>query len=157
MDIVIGAAATIAILCVAVIFGTDVLAAVVLKPVYADVDDRTMVQAVGRGHYYGDKRLPIVGILSVVLTVVTALLAYVWGTILGGVLATLALVMLLVWLLLFGRISAPINKKLTAAAFADEVPTDARALQTRWESIIPLRATLQGLAIVLLCAAIILG
>ncbi|MDL9981340.1 DUF1772 domain-containing protein [Microbacterium candidum] len=157
MDIVTGAAATIAILCVAVIFGTDVLAGVVLKSVYADVDDRTMVQAVGRGHYYGDKRLPVVGILSVVLTVVTVLLAFVWGTTLGGILAALALAMLLIWLLLFARISAPINKRLTAAAFADEVPADARALQARWESIIPLRATLQGLAIALLCAAIILG
>ncbi|HEY1105245.1 MAG TPA: DUF1772 domain-containing protein, partial [Agromyces sp.] len=63
MSIVIAAAAVIAVLNLAVIFGTDVVAAVVLRPVYAELDDRSMVQVVGRGHYYGDRRLPVVGIL----------------------------------------------------------------------------------------------
>lgn len=156
MHLVIGATATIAILNIAIIFGTDVLAAIVLRPVYAGVDDRTLVQVVGRGHYYGDKRLPIVGILGVVLTVVTAALSFVWGTVLTGTLATLALVLLLVWLMLFARISAPINKTLTAAAFSDDVPAEARTLQDRWESIIVLRVELQGLAVLLLCATIVL-
>lgn len=157
MDLIIGAAATIAILSIAVIFGTDVLAAVVLRPVYASVDDRTMVQVVGRGHHFGDKRLPVAGILGVVLTAVTAALSFVWGTTIAGILATAALVLLLVWLLLFARISAPINKRLTSAAFANEVPADARRLQDKWESIIVLRSVLQGLAILLLCGAIVLG
>jgi hypothetical protein len=37
------------------------------------------------------------------------------------------------------------------------VPAKARALQARWESIIPLRAVLLGLSILLLCATILLG
>ena len=95
-------------------------------------------------------------VCAVVLTVVTAALSFVWGTVLTGTLATLALVLLLVWLMLFARISAPINKTLTAAAFSDDVPAEARTLQDRWESIIVLRAVLQGLAVLLLCATIVL-
>jgi hypothetical protein len=34
------------------------------------------------------------------------------------------------------------------------VPDDARALQARWDSIIDLRALVQGLALVALCVAI---
>jgi len=157
MDLIIGATATFAILALAVIYGTDVVAAVVQRPVYAEIDDRSLVQVTGRGHYYGDRRLPIVGILGTILTAATAGLSLFWGTPLTGAMAVVALVALLVWLTLFARISAPINKVLTAAALADEVPSNARALQARWESIIPLRAVLLGLSILLLCATILFG
>jgi len=154
MSIVIAAAAVIAVLNLAVIFGTDVVAAVVLRPVYAELDDRSMVQVVGRGHYYGDRRLPVVGILGTVLTAASVVLAVLWGTPLAATAAAIALVLLLVWLAMFARISAPINKVLTAAALAGEVPADARSLQARWESIIVLRSVLLGLAILLLCATL---
>ncbi|MBW9093838.1 DUF1772 domain-containing protein [Microbacterium jejuense] len=157
MDLVIGATATLAILALAVIYGTDVASAVVQRPVYAELDDRILVQVTGRGHYYGDRRFPVVGISGTVLTAATAGLSLLWGTAVTAVLSVVALLLLLVWLTLFARISAPINKVLTAAALADEVPTDARALQARWESIIPLRGVLLGLAILLLCATILLG
>ncbi|GAA5211507.1 DUF1772 domain-containing protein [Microbacterium kyungheense] len=157
MDLIIGATATLAILALAVIYGTDVVAAVVQRPVYAEVDDRSLVQFTGRGHYYGDRRLPIVGIAGTVLTAATAGLSLLWGTTVTGIASVVALLLLLVWLTLFARISAPINKVLTAAALADEVPSNARALQARWESIIPLRAVLLGVTILLLCTTILLG
>ncbi|WP_216648863.1 DUF1772 domain-containing protein [Agromyces agglutinans] len=139
------------------IFGTDVVAALVLRPVYAELDDRSMVQVVGRGHHYGDRRLPVTGILGTVLTAATAGVAIAWGTAATATLSVAALVLLLTWLALFARISAPINKTLTAAALSDEVPSDARALQARWESIIVLRAVLIGLAVLLLCVTLVLA
>lgn len=157
MDLIIGAAATVAILCLAVIFGTDVIAGLVLRDTYAELDDRAMVQVVGRGHYYADRRLPVVGILGTVLTAATAVATAIWASPLVAALAGLALLLVLVWLGLFARISAPINRALTAAALAGEVPVEARALQARWESIIPLRAVLLGCAIALLCTALVLG
>lgn len=156
MHTVIAITATIAIANVAIIFGTDVLAAVVLRPVYAGVDDRTLVQAVGRGHHVGDMRLPVVGVLGVVATAATAALGFVDGAPLIGALAAAALLALVIWLSLFGRVAKPINARLSAAALADEVPADARALQDRWESIIAARAILQGVAVVLLCSALAL-
>ncbi|QKT06735.1 DUF1772 domain-containing protein [Gordonia sp. X0973] len=156
MELVFALTATAGILAIAVIFGTDVLAAVVLRSVYADVDDRTLVQAVGRGHYYGDRRLPVVGVLGVVMSAATAAVGFLHGSTAAGSLAAVALAMLLIWLVLFTRISKPINKALTDAALSGTVPADARALQQRWESIITIRSVLQGLAILLLCVALAL-
>jgi hypothetical protein len=151
---IVAITATIAIIATAVIFGTDVLTALVSRAAFAELDDRALVQITGRSHYYGDRRLPVVGIASVVFSVATIVLALIAESPTGAVLATIAVLALLVWLALFARISAPVNKILTAAALADEVPADARALQDRWESIIVLRSTLQGLAITALCFAL---
>jgi hypothetical protein len=155
VNLLISATAIVAILGVAIIFGADVLAAVVLRAVYAGVDDRTLVQAVGRGHHFGDRRLPIAGILGVVFTVITALLALVTGRLVAGFLAAAAVLLLVGWLVLFTRIAKPINVRLSAAALADEVPADARALQNRWESIITLRSVIQGTAVLLLCLVLV--
>ncbi|WP_348789285.1 DUF1772 domain-containing protein [Leifsonia sp. NPDC080035] len=156
MSIAIGITAILAILSLAVIFGTDMSVAVVQRAVYAELDDRTMVRIVGRGHYYGDRRFPVIGIGGTIATAATVALAFLGVSPWAGVLAATGLVLLLVWLLLFARIAKPINAVLTAAAASGETPANARALQDRWESIIPLRATLLGLAIALLCATLFL-
>ena len=41
-------AGTLAVLCLAVFFGTDMSVAVVQRAVYAELDDRTLVRVVGR-------------------------------------------------------------------------------------------------------------
>ena len=58
-----------------------------------------------------------------------------------------ALALLVGWVLLYLRVSAPINRALTAAADAHETPANARTLQHDWDRIIVLRAVLQGLAV----------
>lgn len=156
MDLIVSLTAIVAILSVAVIYGADVLAAVVLRPVYAAVDDRTLVQAVGRGHHVGDRRLPVVGVTGVVFTALTTGLAFIAMSPVAGALAGCALLLLLVWLGLFARVSKPINVRLSTAALADEVPSDARLLQDKWESIITVRAVIQGASVLLLCLTLVL-
>lgn len=58
------------------------------------------------------------------------------------------------WLIIYLRISAPINRTLTAAAKAGRVPSDARSLQHRWDGVITARAILQAAAAASLCAAL---
>ncbi|REJ03971.1 DUF1772 domain-containing protein [Microbacterium bovistercoris] len=156
MTVIIAATGALAILGLAVIFGADVVGLLVQRSVYADLDDRTLVQAVGRGHYYADRRMPAVGIPATVLTAVTAAAAFLWGTTLSGILSAAALVLLVTWLLVYARLAKPINTTLTAAALAGEVPADARALQARWESLLPLRVVLNGVTIALLAATLAL-
>jgi hypothetical protein len=60
--------------------------------------------------------------------------------------AGVALLALLVWLALYTRVSAPINRQLTAAA--DTGLPNGRALQQKWDSVIAVRAALQGLAVI---------
>ncbi len=154
MIITIDILAIVAALCTAVIFGTDVLGAVVMRPTFAEVDDHTLVNVIGRSHKYGNARMPLPGILSVVAAAATAVVGFVAGSVAAGVLAAVGLACLLVWLVLFNRISLPINNVLIAAAEADQVPANARALQEKWDSIINLRAILQGLALLSFCVTL---
>ena len=156
MQFAIDALAIVAALCTAVIFGTDVLAAVVLRPAFRDLDDATLVRITGLSHRFGTARLPLPGILSVVAAVATAAVAFASGTPQAGTVAAAGLACLLVWLILFNRISLPINKTLIAASESGETLPNARALQDRWESIIDLRSVLQGLALLAFCVAIAL-
>jgi hypothetical protein len=67
-----------------------------------------------------------------------------------------ALVPLLVWIVLYTRVSAPINRQLTAAADAGKALPNGRVLQAKWDSIIDARAMLQALALAALCVALMI-
>ncbi|GAB3840565.1 hypothetical protein [Dactylosporangium cerinum] len=116
------ALAVLAAVCTAVIFGTDVLGAVVMRPAYAEIDDQAMVQIVGRSHRLGGQRLPVPGVVSVVAAALTTLSALIAGWLAAGLAAAVGLVLLLAWLVIFNRISLPINKVLIAASEAGETP-----------------------------------
>jgi len=157
MLIVIDTLAIGAALCTAVIFGIDVLAAVVLRPAFRELDDHTLVQVTGRTHRFGNQRLPLPGVLSVVAASGATVAAFAAGHPHAGIPAAAGVAFLLVWLVLFNRVALPINKTLIAASYADETPSNARALQDRGESIIDLRSVLQGLALLAFCLAIALA
>jgi Domain of unknown function (DUF1772) len=154
LDLIARAAALIAVLGTAVVFGTDVFCAIAMRPALALVDDGALVAVMGRVHRYGDRRMPVPGVLGVVATATSAVLATVAANWAQAIAAGAALVLLLIWLLLYTRVSAPINRQLTAAAEAGQTLTNGRALQTKWDSIIVVRAGLQGLAVAALCVVL---
>ena len=147
-------AALLSILGSAVVYGTDVFCALVLRPALAVVDDRALVAVTGNVHAYGDRRMPLPGVVGMLAAAASAALFGVTGHWANTVAAMVALAVLLVWLLLYLRISAPINKQLTSAAHAGQVPSNARVLQHNWDRIITARATLQGAALAALCVAL---
>ncbi|HET7668106.1 MAG TPA: DUF1772 domain-containing protein [Mycobacterium sp.] len=149
-------AALIAVLGTAVVYGTDVFCAIVMRPALALVDDGALVAVMGRVHRYGDRRMPVPGVLGVVATAATAALAAVaehWAQMIA---AGAALVPLVLWLVLYTRVSAPINRQLTAAAETGRVLPNGVALQAKWDSIIGARAMLQALAVAALCAVLMI-
>lgn len=148
-------AALVAVLGTAAVYGTDVFCAAVLRPALASVDDRTLGAVTGFVHRYGDRRMPVPGALGIVAASSSAALAALAGHWTQAVAAGIAVVLLLVWLLLYTRVSAPINRQLIAAADIDQVLPNVRALQADWDRIINGRATLQGLAVAALCVALI--
>jgi hypothetical protein len=147
-------AALIGVLGTAVVFGTDVFCAMVQRPALARVDDRALVAVMGYVHRYGDRRMPIPGAIGLVAAAASAAVAAVAGSWATAIMATAALALLLVWLTLYIKVSAPINRQLTAAAQASQIPTNARALQANWDRIINARAALQGVAVCALCVAL---
>ena len=146
--------AILAILAKAVIYGTDVFGAIVLRPAIAAVDDRTLTQLLGHIHRIADRRFPAIGAAGLIAAMATAALAGAsghWVSAAAAALATLALVILLA---IYNRVSKPVNTALTAAALADRVPGDARQLQARWDSVINARVAVQTLALAALCVAL---
>ena len=148
------ALAALAALATAVIYGTDMFAAVVLRPALAALDDGALTQAAGRVHQYADRRMPLPGATSILAAAASTLAAGIAGHPVQASLTGAALGALLVWLMLYIRIAAPINRELTRAAATHEIPPNARALQQRWDSIIDLRVALQTAALALLVSAL---
>ncbi|HEY5854855.1 MAG TPA: hypothetical protein VIW24_12580 [Aldersonia sp.] len=54
--------AVLAVLATGIIYGTDALGVLVMRPTWDKVDDRTLVMVNGYMHFYGDRRFPIPGI-----------------------------------------------------------------------------------------------
>lgn len=156
MSVVSHVLAGVALMAGAVIYGTDVFCAVVQRPALALVDDRTLTAVMGRVHQYGDRRLPVPGVLSVIAAVLAAVTAAIAGHAAAAAAAGAAVAALVVWLIIYLRISAPVNHTLTAAAESGHIPPDARSLQRRWDSVITTRALLQAVAVAALCAALAL-
>ena len=156
LDLITRVAALIAVLGTAVVYGTDVFCAIVLRPALALVDDRALVAVTGSVHRYGDRRMPVPGVLGVLATAATAVLAAVATHWAQAIAAAAALILLLVWIVLYTQVSAPINRQLTAAADARQPLPNGRVLQAKWDRIIGVRAMLQGLALTALCVALMI-
>ncbi len=147
--------ALIAVLGTAVVYGTDVFCALVQRPALASVDDRALVAVMGNVHRYGDRRMPVPGAIGIAAASVSAVVAAAAGRWTQAVAAGVAVGLLVVWLALYLSVSAPINRRLTAAADHPEPPVNARELQHHWDRVITIRAVLQGLAVTALCAALL--
>src|SRR5271156_3884605 len=109
-------AIVIALLGTAVIYGTDVFCALVQRPALAAIDDRALVAVMGNVHRYGDRRMPLPGAIGILATATSAALAASAGNGAQAAPAATALALLVVWMVLYVRISKPINRQLTAAA-----------------------------------------
>ncbi len=146
--------ASLAILANAVIYGTDVFGAIVLRPAIAAVDDRTLTQLLGHIHRIADRRFPAIGAAGLIAAMATAALAGASGHWVSAAAAALATLALVIFLAIYNRVSRPVNTALTAAALADRVPGDARQLQARWDSVINARVAVQTVALVALRVAL---
>jgi hypothetical protein len=146
--------ALIGVLSTAVVFGTDVFCAMVQRPALALIDDVALVAVMGNVHRYGDRRMPVPGVVGMIAAAASVALMAAAGRWTAALMAATAVALLLGWLVLYLRVSAPINRQLTAAAQAHDIPVNARALQANWDRVINVRATLQGLAVCALCVAL---
>lgn len=131
--------AALAVLGAGVVYGTDVFCAMVLRPALARVDDRALLAATGNIHRYGDRRMPVPGVLGLAAAAISAVLAAASGRWAQAGAAGAAVGLLLVWLLIYLRVSAPINRQLTAGTDHPGQPINARGLQRDWDRVITIR------------------
>lgn len=152
MSPIVTAAALIGIAGTGVIYGTDVFSALVLCPAASQATDASLADLMGRIHEYGDRRLPVPGVAAMLAAAATV--GFAQSTATRGA-AGVALTALVIWLAIYLRISAPLNRRLRAAASRQTVPSDTRALQRKWDSVIWFRAGLQAIALGGLLVALI--
>lgn len=136
--------ALVAIFSAAIIYGTDLFCALIVRPAASGAADASVADLLGKVHEYGDRRLPVPGVVSIIATGFATVIV---DSIPERIGAATALVALLGWLAIYLRISAPINKVLRAAAASHTVPADTRNLQQGWDSVIWPRALLQTVAL----------
>ena len=146
----------VSVLACGVVYGTDVFAAIVLRQALALVDDQTLVSTMGHVHDVADKRMPIPGVVGLMSAIVGTIVAAITGHLDATVAGVSAVAPLLIWLAIYVRVSAPINRQLTAASRSGQAPSHARELQQRWDRVINVRSLLQMVAIAALCLMLIL-
>jgi hypothetical protein len=140
-------AALTGVLAAGIIYGTDVFCALVQRPALARLDDATMAAAMGpRAPVWRPAAARPRSHRHPPAAAATAAAA-VSGSPASATAAGIALIATLIWLGLYLRVAAPINQALTAAAIAHVTPGNARALQSRWDSIITTRALLMAAAV----------
>ncbi|MGW0181329.1 DUF1772 domain-containing protein [Nocardia sp. NPDC003345] len=154
MTVTIQIVAALAVLTNAVVYGTDISAALVVRSVNARLDDAAMTISAGWGHYYADKRMPPIGITGLLSALLAAVLAGFAGLAVPAAAAGIGVLALVVWLALYARIAKPVNIAQKAAARSGVIPANARALQNRWDSIIHVRVGLQLVALGALAVAL---
>ncbi len=152
MTIVATAVALVGILTAAVIYGTDLFCALIVRPAAGGAADASIADLIGRIHEYGDRRLPLPGVVSIIAAAAAIAVSDTTPARLG---AAIALAALLVWLVIYLRVSAPINKELRAAAATHTVPAGTRTLQHDWDRVIWFRAALQTIALAGLLTVIV--
>jgi hypothetical protein len=155
LDVIARVSALIAILGTAVVYGTDVFCAMVMRPALALVGDDALVSVMGRVHRFGDRRMPVPGVLGIVASAASAAVAAATAHWPQAIAVGVALVLLVTWLVVYTRVSAPINRRMTASAEAGQKLPNGRALQTKWDAVIDARAVLQGLAVAALGVALL--
>lgn len=148
--------ALIAVLGTAVVYGTDVYCAMVQRPALARVDDRALLAVMGNVHRYGDRRMPVPGVLGLLAAAISAGFAAASGRWTQAGVAGVAVGLLVVWLVIYLRVSAPINRQLIAGADQTAPSTDTRALQRNWDQVITTRAAVQGLVVTALCVTLLM-
>ena len=129
---------TVGILCTAVVFGTDMFFLTVGRPALRLASQSAGTEVMGFIHAFGDARMPIWGVLAILSNLLLSLLPR------GGhrgfyLLSFSALVMFVV---IYNRLSKPINRLQVEASKSGKTIENARELQTSWDRSVMIRVPL---------------
>lgn len=136
----------IAVLSTGVVYGTDVFFALVVKKAVAKSNDSSIADLIGRIHLIADKRMPPIGITSVLSSILFIFFNGLTG--IHGWMALIAVVSLLSHLAIYLTFSKRINAEMSLAVTNKIQLPNIRALQQKWDSVIVVRAVLLTIAMI---------
>jgi Domain of unknown function (DUF1772) len=139
------------ILSTAVIFGTDMFFLTVGRPALRLASPAAGTEVMGFFHLYGDARMPIWGVLAILSNLSLGLLTR--GGHRGFYLLSVSVLILFV--VLYNRLSKPINRLQTEAAKTGGRLDNARKLQASWDRSLMIRVPLLVASLLTQCLALL--
>ena len=139
------------ILSTAVVLGTDTFFLTVGRPALRLASPTAGTEVMGFFHVYGDARMPIWGVLAILSNLLLGLLTR------GGHrgLYLLSVSVLILFVVLYNRLSKPINRLQTEAAKTRGMLDNARELQASWDRSVMIRTPLLVVSLIAQCLALL--
>jgi hypothetical protein len=151
MNHLIWPVALIGILSTAVVCGTDMFFLTVGRPALRLASPSAGTEVMGFVHMFGDARMPIWGVLAILSNFSLALL--IKSAHRGFYFASLS--MLILFVVIYNRLSKPINRLQTEAAKAGRRLDNARELQASWDRSVAIRTPLLVASLLAQCLALL--
>ena len=134
----------IGILSTAVVCGTDMFFLTVGRPALRLVSASAGTEVMGFFHLFGDARMPIWGILAILSNLLLALFSGSGHR--GFYFASFS--MLILFVVIYNRLSKPINRLQTEAAKTGGRLDNARELQASWDRSVMIRVPLLTISMI---------
>ena len=151
MNYLIWSASLIGILGTAVVCGTDMFFLTVGRPALRLASPWAGTEVMGFIHLFGDARMPVWGISAILSNFVLALFSGSGHR--GFYFASLS--MLILFVVIYNRLSKPINRLQTAAATTGGRLDGARVLQASWDRSLTMRVPLLAVSMLAQCGALL--
>ncbi len=141
----------VGILGTAVVCGTDMFFLTVGRPALRSASSSAGTEVMGFIHSFGDARMPIWGVLAILSNFLLALFSGSGHR--GFYFASLA--MLILYVVIYNRLSKPINRLQTEAAKTGGRLDNARELQASWDRSVMIRTPLLVASLLAQCLALL--
>ena len=140
----------IGILSTAAVCGTDMFFLTVGRPALKLASPSAGTEVMGFFHIFGDARMPIWGVLAILSNLLLGLLTR------GGHrgLYLLSVSVLILFVVIYNRLSKPINRAQSDAAKTGRTLDDARDLQASWDRSVMIRTPLLVASLLVQCLAL---
>jgi hypothetical protein len=141
----------IGILSTAVVCGTDMFFLTVGRPALRLASPSAGTEVMGFIHIFGDARMPIWGVLAILSNFLLALFSRSGHR--GFHFASLS--MLILFVVIYNRLSKPINRLQTEVAKTEARLDNARELQASWDRSVMIRTPLLVASLLAQCLALL--
>ena len=150
MKYLVWPASLVGLISTAVIFGTDTYFLTVGRSALKLASPSAATEVMGFLHLFGDRRMPIWGVLAIFSNLLLVLLNR------SGyrTLYLLSLSLLILFVVIYDRFSKPINRLQTEAAKTRATLPNARNLQLSWDRSLMIRVPLLTVCMLAQCIAL---
>ncbi len=143
----------VGILSTAVVFGTDMFFLTIGCPALRLASPSAGTEIMGLFHMFSDARMPIWGVLAILSNVLLAVLSKSgrrWFYF-------ASLFMLILFVIIYARLSKPMNRLQTEAAKAGKSLDNGRELQASWDRVLLIRVPLLVVSLLAQCLVLLVA